>query len=139
MKKFVSNNLTSGILSKKFKHRVKELIAEDKAFSFMSSIKGIAAYWKLLHHVLVMVKQLGTPAFFSGFFMCLITIERIDIYSIIVELNGIDIADEDIDRVSYRERCDIFNKNPVIVARHFQYRVEMLFKVTVLDGPPEKT
>ena len=86
-----------------------------------------------------MVKQLGTPAFLSGFFMCLIRIERIDIYSIIVELNGIDIADEDIDRVSYQERCDILNKNPVIVARHFQYRVEMLFKVTVLDGPPGKT
>ena len=53
------------MLSKIFKQRVKELIAMDKAFSFMSSIKGIPAYWKKsLHQVLAMVKQLGTPKFF---------------------------------------------------------------------------
>ena len=64
MKKVVSNNLTAGMLSKNFKQRVKEFIAKDKAFSFMSSIKGTRAYWKkLLHQVLAMVKQLGTPLF----------------------------------------------------------------------------
>ena len=59
--------------------------------------------------------------------------------SIIFKLNGIDIADEDIDRLSYYERCDTLNKNPVLVARHFQYRVEMFFIVIVLDGPLGKT
>ena len=36
--------------------------------------------------------------------------------------------------MSYHERCETLNKNPVIVARHFQYRVEMVFKIVVLDG-----
>ena len=49
------------------------------------------------------------------------------------------MADEDIDRLSCHERCDTLNKNPVLVARHFQYRVEMFFKVVVLDGPLGKT
>ena len=31
------------------------------------------------------------------------------------------------------------NKNPVLVARHFQYRSEMFFKVIVLDVPLGKT
>ena len=31
------------------------------------------------------------------------------------------------------------NKNPVLEARHFQYRVEIFFKVTVLDEPLGKT
>ena len=31
------------------------------------------------------------------------------------------------------------NKNPVLVARHFQYRVETFFKVIVLDEPLVKT
>ena len=49
------------MLSKNFKQRVKELIAKDKTFSFMSSIKGTSAYWKkFLHQVLAMIKQLGT-------------------------------------------------------------------------------
>ena len=37
------------------------------------------------------------------------------------------------------ESCDTLNKNPVLVARHFQYRVEMFFKIIVLDGPLGKT
>ena len=65
MKKVISNNLTAGMLSENFKQRVKELIAKDKVFSFMSSIKGTPAYWKnFLHQVLAMVRQLGTPTFF---------------------------------------------------------------------------
>ena len=43
MKKVISNNLTAGMLSKSFKQKVKELIAKDKAFSIMSSIKGTPA------------------------------------------------------------------------------------------------
>ena len=36
-----------------------------KGISFMSSIKGTAAYWKtFLSEVLAIVKQLGLPTFF---------------------------------------------------------------------------
>ena len=59
--------------------------------------------------------------------------------SIIFKLNGIDIADEDIDRLPYHERCDTLNKNSVLVARHFQLRVEMFFKDIFLDDPHGKT
>ena len=56
MKKIFSNNLTAGMLSKNFIQRLKELIAKNKAFSFMSLIKGTPAYWKrFLHQVLAMV------------------------------------------------------------------------------------
>ena len=63
--KVISNNLTAEMLSKNFKQRVKELIAQDKAFSFMSSIKDTPVYWKTFsHQVLAIFKQLGTPTFF---------------------------------------------------------------------------
>ena len=38
--------------------------------------------------------------------------------------------------MSYHERCDTYL---VLVARHFQYRVEIFFKIIVLDGPLEKS
>ena len=41
--------------------------------------------------------------------------------------------------MSYHERCDTLNNNPALVARHFQYRVEMFFRIIVLDGPLGKT
>ena len=36
-----------------------------------------------------------------------------ELISIIVKITGIDIADEDIDKLSYDERCDTLNNNPV--------------------------
>ena len=138
MKKVISNNLTSGMLSKNFKQRVKELIAKDKAFSFMRSIKVTPAYWKnFLHQVLVTVKQLEPPTFFQTF-LCA-DLRWNELISSIFKLNGIDIANENIDRLPCHERCDILNKNPVLVARHFQYRVKIFFKVIVLDGLRGKT
>ena len=41
--------------------------------------------------------------------------------------------------MSYHERCDKLNKNPVLVARQFQYRVEIFFKIIVLGVPLGKT
>ena len=84
-----------------------------------------------------MVKQFGTPTFF-------LTLSCADLrwnepISIIFKLNGIDIADEDIDRLPYHERCDTLNKNSVLVARHFQLSVEMFFKDIFLDDPHGKT
>ena len=43
MKKVLANDLTAGMLNKKFKQRVQKFIAKDKAFSFMSSIKGTSS------------------------------------------------------------------------------------------------
>ena len=65
-----------------------------------------------------MVKQLSTPTFFLT--LPYADLQWNELISIIFKLNGIDIADEDIDRLSYHERCDTLNKNPILVARHFQ-------------------
>ena len=84
-----------------------------------------------------MVKQLGTPTFFLT--LSCADLRWNELISIIFKLNRVDISDEEVDEMSYHERCDTLNKNPVLVARHFQYRVEMFFKIIVLDGPLGKT
>ena len=50
-----------------------------------------------------------------------------------------DVTNEFIENLSYHDICDLLNSNPVLVARHFQYRVETFFKTIVLDGPLGKT
>ena len=135
MKKVLSNDLTAGMLSKNFKQRVQEFIAKDKAFSFMSSIKGTPAYWKkFLHQVLAMVKQLGTPKFFLT--LPCANMRWNELILVIFKLNHVD---EEVDEMSLHESCNTLNKSSVLVARHFQYRVETFFKIIVLDGPLGKT
>ena len=135
MKKVLSNYLTAGMLSKIYKQRVQEFIAKDKAFTFMSSIKGTPAYWKkFLHQVLAMVKQLGTPKFFLT--LPCANMRWNELILVIFKLNHVD---EEVDEMSLHESCNTLNKSSVLVARHFQYRVETFFKIIVLDGPLGKT
>ena len=58
-----------------------------------------------------------------------------ELVEIITKLGSKYISDEDIENLSYFERCAILNMNPVLLAKHFQYRVEVFFKEIVVDGP----
>lgn len=134
MKKLCGNNLTAGMFRTNFKETVKSSIANDEAFNFMNTVKGTPAYWKkFLHEVLGMVKQFGTPTFFLT--LSCADLRWNELVFIISKLNGYNLTEDDFENMGYMERCRILNMNPVLVARNFQYRVEVFFKEIVLDGP----
>ena len=68
-------------------------------------------------------KEIGTSTFFLA--LPCADLRWNELISIIFKLTRVDISDAEVDEMSYHERCDTLNKNPVLVARHFQYRVEM--------------
>ena len=69
-----------------------------------------------------MVKQLGVLTFFLK--LSCSDLKRIP--SIIRKLNETNF---DISSLSCYDLCKIFNENPVLVARHFQYRVNVFKKL----------
>ena len=107
----------------------------DQAYAFTNPITSTPTYWKKFQsEVLAMVKQLGVPTFF-------LTLSSADLRwnelaEIIQKLNK---ADCNISNLSYHDRCSILSSKPVIVARHFQYRVEIFFKKFIIDGPLGKS
>ena len=138
MQKVKADGITAGMMTSDFKERVKSFIANDDAFTFMNTLKGTPAYWKrFLFEVLAMVKQLGLPTFFMT--LSCADLRWNELVDIITKLQGNEITEEEINRLSYFERTNILNNNPVLLARHFQYRVEMFFKDIVVDGPLGKT
>ena len=96
----------------------------------MIAVKGTPAYWKIfLLDVLAMVNQLGLPTFF-------LTLSGADLrwkesILIISRLNGVDLDENG--EIDYFQKCEILNNNPVLVARHFQYRVETFFKEIIIN------
>ena len=58
-----------------------------------------------------------------------------ELISIISKLNRSDLSEEEIENLDYFEKCKILNENPVLLARQFQYRVEIFFKEIIVDGP----
>ena len=134
MRKVCSNRLTAGMLSQNFKERVKDFVANDEAYSFMKTIKGTPAYWKkFLLEVLAMVKQLGLPTFFMT--LSCADLRWLDLPILISKLNGKEMTEQEVNDLTYDELCALLNSNPVVIARHFQYRVELFFKEIVVNGP----
>ena len=104
----------------------------------MSSVKGAPACWKeFLHEVLAMVKQLGITTYFFDLVMCWLIWDELPY--ITNKLNNLNLTDEEVRNLTYQQRIKLLNDNPVLVARHFQYKVQVFFKEIVLDGPLGKT
>ena len=100
----------------------------------MNSVKGTPAYWKqFLYDVLAMVKQLAISTYFLTLSCADLTQEELPY--IINKLNSLGLSEEEPKNLTYPERCNLLNNNPVLAARHFQYKVEVFFKEILLDRP----
>ena len=50
-----------------------------------------------------------------------------------------ELSDKELKSLSYQERLNLLNNNPALVAKHFQYKVEVFLKEIMSDGPLGKT
>ena len=118
MPKFSPDTLKAGMLNRNFKETVRQFIGNDKAYNFMNSIKGTPACWKkFMHEAMAMVKQLGVSPFFL--ILSCADLRWNDMFYVIFKVNGTDISEDEINGMSYSDRCKLLNGNPVIVGKHF--------------------
>ncbi|KAL9977715.1 hypothetical protein ACROYT_G015152 [Oculina patagonica] len=112
---------------------VKNLIFKDQAYLFLRNIPGSPPYWqKFMFEVLSMVQQLGIPTWFLT--LSCADLRWPELFHILSRIKGQNMTDEQIDNLSYNEKCSLLNLNPVITAKHFQYRVESFFKDVLLSN-----
>ena len=76
--------------------------------------------------MLAMVKQLGIPIYFLTLSCADLRWEELPY--IINKFNNLELSDKELKNLSYQERCKFLNNNLVLVARHFQYKVEVFLK-----------
>ena len=126
--------MTAQILTNKFSETMRTFLSKNEAYQFMDNINGTPAYWKKIScEVLSMVKQLGLPIFFMT--LSCPDLQCDELISIIGSSPGEISTQEEIDRMDFFTSRAYLNQNQVLLAAHFQYRVEMFFKVIVIDIP----
>ncbi|KXJ13769.1 ATP-dependent DNA helicase PIF1 [Exaiptasia diaphana] len=109
------------------------LICQDQAYLFLRQIPGTPPYWqKFMYEVVAMVKQLGIPTWFMT--LSCADLRWPELFQIIARTQGKNISNEEVDALSYNEKCSMLNLNPVVVAKHFQYRVETFFTEVLLSN-----
>lgn len=111
---------------------LQNLICQDQVYLFLRQIPGTPPYWqKFMYEVVAMVKQLGIPTWFMT--LSCADLRWPELFQIIAKMQRKKMTIEELDALSYNERCQMLNTNPVIVAKHFQYRVETFFKEVLLS------
>ena len=119
--------ITAGTVKQNYKESVKRLLSSENAYSFMRSVKGTPAYWKkFLFEVLAMAKQLRIPTY-------ILTLSCADfrwdeLPYIINKLINLGLTDKELKNLSYQERTKLLNENPILLLRHFQYKVQCFSK-----------
>ena len=112
-------------------NKLKGLICQDQAYLFLRQIPGTPPYWqKFMYEVVAMVKQLGIPTWFMT--SCA-DLRWPELFQIIARTQGKNMTDEQVEALSYNERCSMLNLNPVAVAKHFQHGVETFFTELLLS------
>ena len=85
-----------------------------------------------MYEVVAMIKQLGIPTWFMT--LSCADLRWPELFQIIARTKGNNITTEEVEALSYHERCSMLNLNPVMVAKHFQYRVETFFRDVLLTN-----
>ena len=112
---------------------LKNMIFKDQAYLFLRGIPGSPPYWqKFMYEVVAMVSQLGIPTWFMT--LSCADLRWPELFRILSRVKGETMTDEEIDNLSYNDKCSLLNLNPVITAKHFQYRVETFFKEVLLSN-----
>lgn len=108
----------------------KQLIQADKAYQFLQTVRGSPAYCKkILYDLLGMIKQLGPFTWF-------LTLSAADLrwpetICIIAHQFKVKLTKEDIENMSWEERCSWIRKNPITAARQFDYRVQQFTRLVI--------
>ena len=84
-----------------------------------------------MYEVVAMVKQLGIPAWFMT--LSCADLRWPELFQILARTQGKNISNEQVETLSCVERCQMLNANPVVVAKHFQHRVETFFTEVLLS------
>ena len=113
-------------------NKLKSMVCQDQAHLFLRQIPGTPPYWqKFMYEVVAMVKQLGIPTWFMT--LSCADLRWPELFKIVARTQGSDITEDEIEALSYVERCQMLNANPVVTAKHFQHRVETFFSEVLLS------
>ena len=124
-RQYQGKKITAGLV--KDVSKMKELVRADHAYKLFKNVRGSPAYYQtLFYEVLAMMRQLGLPTWF--FTVSAADMQWPDLLQTIARQYGTILSDDDVKNLSYKERTRWLRSNPVTAARHFQYRLELLFK-----------
>lgn len=111
---------------------MQSLLLKDKAYSFLKTVRGTPPYWQqAMYKLLAAVKHFGIFTFFMT--LSAADLKWIDTINVITKQQGRPLTAEEIQELTWEEKCAILRSNPVTAARHFDHRLQCFFRDVILS------
>ena len=121
--------LTAGVV--RDSNSLKQFILKDQAYRYLQPIRGSPPYWQRVQYkLLAAIKQYGIFTWF--FTLSAADLRWHDTIQEIAAQQGETISDEEIDVLTWEDKCKRLRSNPVSAARHFQYRLDCFMRDLIL-------
>ena len=119
-------SLTAGSL--KDPVMVNDIVFKDIGYKFLNTVRGSPPYFQAVaKDLLAMIRQLGPATFFASFSAAETRWKHVlKILGNVVD--GVDYSDEDVDNLTWVEKCRLIQSDPATCARHFDRQVQLLFR-----------
>ena len=119
-------SLTAGSL--KDPVMINDLVFKDIGYKFLNTVRGSPPYFQAVaKDLLAMIRQLGPATFFASFSAAETRWKHLlKILGKVVD--GMDYSDEDVDNLTWVEKCRLILSDPATCARHFDRQVQLLFR-----------
>ena len=120
LKKIQGQSITASQI-KSDVNKLRSLVCQEQVYLFLRQIPGTPPYWqKFMYEVIAMVKQLGIPTWFMR--LSCADLRWPELFQIVARTQGKNLTEDQVNALSYVERCQMLNANPVVVANHFLER-----------------
>ena len=111
--------------------KISELIHHDKAYKCLAKVRGSPPYFEQVSKDLkAMIRQLGPATLFLT--LSAAETQWTDLLKMLGKINeGKVYSDEDIENMTWLDKCKLINQDPVTCARHFDSRVSHFVNIFI--------
>ena len=116
---------------------IEALLHHDEGYRILKNIRSSPPYWEAKQKdIFAMMRQLGRPTFFATFSAA--ESKWLDLLRILYQFKyNVNPTDAVLENLSWQEKSQLIQGDPVTCARHFDYRVQVLVnKVLYSDLAP---
>ena len=130
--KTVGKKMTaSEVLSPDF---VDTLVKQDDGFRVLRTLRGSPPYWEQAKKdVFAMIRQLGIPTWFCSFSAAETKWKPL-LKCLSKLVDNKDLLDEEIESLTWQEKCRLIKSDPVTCARYFDHRVQTFIANVLKDN-----
>ena len=107
---------------------VNNIVFKDIGYKFLNTVRGSPPYFQAVaKDLFAMIRQLGPATFFASFSAAETRWKHLlKILGKVVD--RVDYSDEDVDNLTWVEKCRLIQSDPATCARHFDRQVQLLFR-----------